>query len=58
MSDQTTIKHSIVKPVVKSATPKGQLISKVIFGAYKSTKNQRMLRISALTGSNRKLKAL
>ena len=38
MSDQTTIKHSIVKPVVKSATPKGQLISKVIFGVYKSTK--------------------
>ena len=37
MSDQTTIKHSIVKPVVKSATPKGQLISKGIFGVYKST---------------------
>ena len=38
MSDQTTIKHSIVKPVVKSATPKGQLISKGIFGVLKSTK--------------------
>ena len=55
MSDQTTIKHSIVKPVVKSATPKGQLISKGIFQVYQKT-NECLLRISALASEMGQIK--